>query len=404
MMGGRPSMTSITHSRTAVESAPPVASPKVGVVVVNWNGWHHTIECLESLQRTTYPLFEIVVVDNGSTDSSIDKIKAWARGEVIVDSNYLDFSQGLKPVAVEEYDRSSFLSNASPRQPSSLEHSRAGPNVTLINVGENRGFAGGSNVGIERVLGRGAEFVFLINNDAIVDPEVLTQLVAEAVKEPRVGMVAPTIVSYADPSVIDRQGIVLTKAGLSYERKSAADGPLLCPDGCAALYSRALLEAVACNGEYFDEDFFAYGEDVDLGIRARLRGFSAALVEHAIVYHRIGGSQGGPRSPMSTYLRHRNTIWTLAKNLPLKTLVKHAPWILAAQVGTLAWHVKGPGWIPVSKGKLDGIRGILKMWRKRVTWGAKGTPWTVPMDGRLFLAGRRGYVPFAKRERGDIRV
>jgi GT2 family glycosyltransferase len=391
-------MASTPPPRAEVELDHPGSLLKVAVVVVNWNGWSHTIECLESVQRTTYPSFEIIVVDNGSSDGSIDRIKAWARGEITVDSKYLDSPASRKPVIVEEYDVGAFPPTGTPELRSLPVQQPPAPRVLLIKVGENRGFAGGNNVGIRWALARGAEFVFLINNDAIAEPNVLAELVAQAGRESGVGMVAPTVVSYADPSVVDRQGIVLTKAGLPYERKSAADGPLLCPDGCAALYSRALLLSVACGSEYFDEDFFAYGEDVDLGLRARHRGFSAALVEHAVVYHKIGGSQGGPLSPMSVYLRHRNTIWMLAKDFPFRCLVKNAPWILAGQLGTLAWNLLGPGWRPVLKGKIDGARGILRMWRKRHACSSEGTNPNVPLDGRLFLSGRRGHVPFTKSE------
>ena len=99
---------------------------------------------------------------------------------------------------------------------------------------------------------------------------------------------------------------------------------------------------------------------------------------------------------MSVYLRHRNTIWMLVKDFPLRCLVKNALWILAGQVGTLAWNSLGPGWRPVLKGKIDGVRGILRMWRKRRASGSGGTCPEIPLDGRLFLLGRRGQMPFAK--------
>ena len=400
----------------------PASWPRVAVIVVNWNGWRHSIECLESLRRMTYPAFEIIVVDNGSSDGSVARIKAWARGDAAVDSPYLEVRAAGQSIALEEYDVSGVsdpLAERSPRrispqkdlpaegsprrkigeQAGSRPSARgrpparplSGPRVLLLKGDTNAGFTGGNNVGIRWGLERGAEFVFLINNDAIAEPDVLTKLVREALPTPQVGMVAPTVLRYADPSLVDRQGIALTKGGLPYERRSADVGPLFCPDGCAALYRRSMLLAVARDGQYFDEEFVAYIEDVDLGIRARRRGFSAALVEPAIVYHKGGASQGGPRSPRSIYLRHRNTIWLLAKDFPPKVLLRNALWILAAQIGTLAWNLATPARAAVLKGKLDGILGLRRMWRKRREDDPAGDRADLPLDRRVFLPGRRAH-------------
>jgi GT2 family glycosyltransferase len=200
-------------------------------------------------------------------------------------------------------------------------------------------------------------------------------------------MVTPTVLDYADPTRIDRQGIVLTRGGLAYERTGEHDGPLLCPDGCAALYSRALLNAVCCSGRYFDEDLFAYGEDVDLGIRALRKGFRAGLAERGIVYHKGGASLGGMDSSESLYLRHRNTIWIILKDLPAKTLLRNAGWIALGQLGTLARGLTGAGRGVVLRGKIDGFKGVRAAWAKRRTSG--GDIEDLPMVPRVFLPGRR---------------
>lgn len=356
--------------------------PSVSVIVVNWNGWRHTVECLESLRRLTYPSYEVVVVDNGSTDGSIDRIGAWARGGLTVDSRYLTPRRYAAPMPLREIDLAAAAAGGE-------DPHHAAPftrRVILIKVGENRGFTGGNNIGMRYALRRGAQAVFLLNNDAVVEPNTLSEVIAAA-GAPGIGMVTPTVLDYADPTRIDRQGIVLTRAGLAYERKGEKDGPLLCPDGCAALYSRALLDAVCCRGQYFDEDLFAYGEDVDLGIRARRKGFRAALAERGIVYHKGGASLGGMDSAESLYLRHRNTIWIILKDLPLKTLLRNAGWIALGQLGTLARGLAGAGRAFVVKGKLDGIKGIRSAWAKRRPWG--GDAEDLPMAPRVFLPGRR---------------
>lgn len=365
--------------------------PPVSVVVLNWNGWRNTVECLESLDRLTYPAYEVIVVDNGSTDGSIDRIRAWAKGELPVESRYLQPRTRHRPVPLTEVDlaaaASATASTGAPREsPVPLTQG-----VTLIKVGENRGFTGGNNIGMRYALRRGAQWIFLVNNDAVVEPDALSELIRVASAAPDIGMVAPTVLTYANPAAVDRLGIVLTKGGLPYERRSAEDGPLLCPDGCAALYSRSLLDAVESEGQYFDEDFFAYGEDVDLGIRARREGFRAALAERGIVYHKGGASLGGMESAESLYLRHRNLIWIIVKNFPTRLLVKNGLWIAVAQIGTLARGLVGRGRRVVLQGKIDGIKGLRKACAKRGMVGRRDRGFDLPLDGHVFLPARRRY-------------
>lgn len=366
-----------------LETSAPGPWPTVSIIVLNWNKWSLTVECLESLRRMTYPSYEVVVVDNGSTDGSVERIRAWARGDLTVDSRYLAPCRRRRPVPLQEIEVAPSGSPARPDPDHSTPFTRG---FILVKVAENRGFTGGNNIAMRYALRRGAEWVFLLNNDAVADPNVLSTLITAA-RVPGIGMVTPTVLDYADPTRIDRQGIVLTRGGLAYERKGVKDGPLLCPDGCAALYSRPLLDAVCDRGQYFDEDLFAYGEDVDLGIRALRKGFRAALADGGVVYHRGGASLGGMDSAESLYLRHRNTIWIILKDLPTRTLLRNAGWIVLAQIGTLARGLTGAGRMFVLRGKIDGIKGIRGAWAKRRTLGDDIED--LPMVSRVFLPGRR---------------
>ena len=133
----------------------------VGILVLNYNGWRYTLECLESLGHLRYRDFWVILVDNGSTDDSVDQLRAWARGEVAVHSPFFEGPGWAKPVRLVEYD-----GEPSPEQVAA-EPAAEGPYVTLIRLPENRGFAAGNNVAIRYALARGAEWTWLLNNDTV---------------------------------------------------------------------------------------------------------------------------------------------------------------------------------------------------------------------------------------------
>ena len=170
---------------------------RVYIILVNWNGWRDTLECLESVFRNNYHSFRVVVCDNDSQDGSLGYIKAWADNKL--DSfvppasklSYLSWPPVAKPVAYAEYSRE--------------EAERGGDfdddtPLTLIRNGGNLGFAGGNNVGLRYALARGDfEYVWLLNNDTVVDPGALTRLVERMEQQPSVGMCGSTIRLYHDP-------------------------------------------------------------------------------------------------------------------------------------------------------------------------------------------------------------
>jgi len=290
--------------------------PRVAVLVLNWNDWRSTIECLQTLRNVTYPNYRVVVVDNGSGAEDVAQLRRWTGW------------------------------------------------AELLENSANRGFAGGSNVGIHQVLRDPAtEYVLTLNNDTTVEPDFLTKMVEAAVHE-HVDMVSPTIMQYADRRTIDRLGLVLSKALLGFDMKQWDGKDPFCPSGCCALYSRQLLEAVQLHGEYFDEDFFAYAEDIDLGIRAVLRGYKAALARGAIVYHK-GSAATAVNSPFALYHTHRNSVWYLAKSVPTATLIHHGFWILVGQTATVITNIRRRRGVLVFRAKLAGLRGVGKMLRKR---------------------------------------
>lgn len=292
--------------------------PKIAITIINFNGLKNTLECIQSLKKINYKNYLIFIVDNNSEAPEKQEI--------------MDLEKDEK--------------------------------IKVLISDENLGFAGGSNVGILEALAvKEVEYVITLNNDTTVEPEFLLELVQAALSDPNVGMVAPTILQIKDKK-IDRLGLFVSMSCLSFNRTQDSDGPIFCPSGCCGLYSRKLLESVfEISGYFFDPDFFCYCEDLDLGFRAQLLGFGAAMAPKSVVYHLGGGSISDPAFPM--YLCHRNTIWNLIKNFPLPLLFRNFHWILLSQLGGLIKRIGSKEFWVVWEAKLDGIRGVGKMVQKR---------------------------------------
>jgi GT2 family glycosyltransferase len=246
-----------------------VSPPLVTAVVVNWNGADVLPECLESLFAQTWPRLEVILVDNGSQDGSARAAAA-----------------------------------------------RWGPRLAVIENAGNEGFARGNNQALQVARG---EWVFLLNNDAVADPGAVEALMAAARQRPEAGMLACRVVNYDQPHYFDSVGLLFYPDGVcrsrgweekdlgQYDRAEAVLGP----NGCAAAYRRDMLDEVG----HFDESYFAYLEDLDLGLRAQLRGWGCWYVPEARVRHRKSFT-AGTHSRLKAYLVERNRIWTAVKVLP----------------------------------------------------------------------------------------
>jgi len=263
------------------------AEPRVSVIIVNHNRADLLLECLRSVVAQTYWNLEVLVIDNGSSDHSEKAAKS------LVD-----------------------------------------PRISWIPLDENLGFAGGCNAGLRRAKG---ELVALLNNDAVAEKDWVEQLMAPMLNDPDTGMCASKILFYGG-DVIDKVGHLMYLDGQNrgrgtgerdrgqYDRREET----LFPDGCAALYRRELMDQVGG----FDEDFFAYGDDADLGIRIRLLGATCQYVPEAVVYHRHSSTLGS-YSPQKILWVERNRFWLAMKCFPLSILILN-PFLTAAR---WAWNV-----------------------------------------------------------------
>ncbi len=292
--------------------------PVVSVVVLNYNGKHYLELCLSSLEKQTCQDFEVILVDNGSSDGSV------------------------------EYIENNF------------------PWVRVIALGENLGFCGGNNVGIRE--GRG-EYVALLNNDTEVDPRWLEELKTALDNNEQVGFCASKMLVHGQqPHIIDTAGDVFYACGVGGKRgyleqdNGQYDKAEYVFGACAgaALYRRAMLDDVGL----LDEDFFIYDDDIDLSFRAQLRGYKCLFVPTAIVYHRIGGTVG-KTSDFWLYLSRRNMLYALLKNMPTLLLVRNLHYIVAYfLLGDLLSVLRGKG-KHIWRARLANLKNLRKTLRKR---------------------------------------
>lgn len=214
---------------------------RVDVVVLNWNGWQDTLACLASLARLDYPDFHLLVVDNGSTDGSVGKIR------------------------------------------------EAMPSVELLQTGANLGFGGGCNAGMRHALAGGAEYVWLVNSDATVDSAALSALVRVAEENPALGSVGSVLHEADKPEVIQLWGGGRVNLWLGQSRHQLS--PAL-PDfisGASVLLRRAALQDV---GLFDDKTFFMYWEDTDLAFRLRGAGWQLAVADESRIWHKQSATLG----------------------------------------------------------------------------------------------------------------
>lgn len=246
-------------------------APSVFVVIVNWNGVSDTLECLESLCNLEYPDLQVVLVDNGSEDDSIEAVR------------------------------------------------RKYPSTRIIANSRNLGFTGGNNVGIRCALENGADYVWLLNNDTIVDRSTLSSLVGVAESDPGIGIVGSKIYSFSEPGVISFAGATIdwVKGKSShigrgevdngqYDRVSEVDRV----SGCSMLVKKEVCEKVGL----LDEAFFLFVEDVDWCVRAKLAGFRINFAPSSNVWHKEGSSIHKAENSLYSYYNTRNFLLLIRKN------------------------------------------------------------------------------------------
>jgi GT2 family glycosyltransferase len=286
----------------------------ISVVIPSWNGRELLRTCIDALNLQTCRDFEVIVVDNGSTDSTLNWLK----------ENH--------------------------------------PHVRCVALPKNEGFSGAVNRGIDQAKG---EYIALLNNDTRVAETWLEKLSSAVVEFPEYSIFASKILMMDHPNRIDTAGDGFTVAGFGYKRgwlneSSEMSTPqrIFGASGCAALYDRKVFDRIG----QFDEAFFAFAEDLDISFRALNAGFRCIFIPDAIVYHKVRATA----APEKTFqLYHRNLTWLLYKNLPGRLWLFYLPDILMNWCLVAVRSIRNRMFLSYLKSLAMGFRGIPSMRMKR---------------------------------------
>lgn len=333
---------------------PSRQQPRVAVVILNWNGWRDTIECLASLHQVEYPDLEVVVVDNASRDDSVGHISYWCDGSGIPCTT----STEMPPLA---------------RELCSLAGTERGiRRVVVLALRENSGFCRGNNLGMEQAFRGGADFVLILNNDTIVTPGFLAPMVEAALNDERIGL-AGGVICHAE-----RQDTIWF-AGVSVDRFLEFRQPLTgkrlqeacLPDivrtdavtGCMMLVPRRTHQELGG----FDERFFIWSEDWEYSLRARAAGYRLIVVTASRIHHKVSRSLG-VMQPLSYYYGTRNRLLLKRMLLPWHLRAVFLTWFLCSRVIRYTQFALQGRWDLVRagcEGIYDYLRGRTgKWWRQ----------------------------------------
>ena len=253
------------------------ACPLIGVVLINWNQYEDTVDCLGSLYEMDYPNFRVILVDNGSSDGSGERI------------------------------------------------ARLFPRVDMIYSEANLGFDGGNNLGVMRALNLGCDYIFLLNNDTVLDPRLIDELIAVADSDRRIGILGPKIYYYDAPDIVWWAGCCLSVSphGMfnfsqegnmkedvgQFDDVAEIDGAI----GCAMLVKRGVIEKAGL----LDERFFIYHEEHDYALRAIAEGYRIVFVPGGKLWHKVSRAMGGVHSVSQCHLWTRNWLLLMRNHIPL---------------------------------------------------------------------------------------
>jgi GT2 family glycosyltransferase len=290
---------------------------KVVIVIINWNGWKDTLECLESIFVCDYDNHRVIVCDNGSTDDSIDFISAWARGEYVVGSTVNPVSKPIRHAVINR---------------DQAERGEVDDDIPLVivDIRTNLGFAGGNNVGIKLALSQAdKDYVWLLNNDTQVDSRAILSQVMYMQQNERAGICGAVLCEYQERGKVQTLGSIFNRwLGVAKSVGAGipvADVPSILsnprfhidyPIGASLFVSRKFLKGVGL----MDEDYFLYFEEVDWVTRAGSR-YEVSVCPDCYVYHKEGASIGTNRNPrrrslLSDFYALRNRVLFAKKHFP----------------------------------------------------------------------------------------
>lgn len=309
--------TTVTTTFRPERLGPPLVTARVVAVIPNWNGWEVLEETLETLRAQSFGDLGVIVVDNGSTDGSLDNLaQRW-------------------------------------------------PRVSVLANERNLGFAPAINQGVAASSG---EFVALVNNDMRLAADWAANLVAALESHLRAASAASKIRMVREPGLLDGAGDIVgwdgyaARRGLGETDAGQYDQTEFVFSACAGagMYRREAFEAVGP----FDDSFFAYICDVDWGFRAQLAGYDCVYEPKALAHH-IGGGTSSRVSGLELYLAHRNMISMMVKDFPAFALFRHLPAALIRRVGSFVKAIRGRQALTLLRAWFAGLRAVPRSYRAR---------------------------------------
>lgn len=333
---------------------------KIGVIILNFNGWQDTIACLASVYQSNYSQYQVIVVDNGSQDDSLGQICDWARVQTGKPAS--KFSR------VIEYTRQETEEVQNIEEEDFLKERK----LIIIKNEKNYGFAEGNNIGMRYALkDKEITRIALFNSDVKIAVNCLREMVQTLDSAKAVGSCQPKMFLMDESRIIDALGMSFDQKGkalqVAYGIKDSGqysvNQEIFGACAGAVLYKKEMLEQIG----FFDEEFFAYYEDVDLALRARLAGWKTMYAGRAIVYHKHSATLG-ENSPFKRYLIERNRYYYTVKNFPFSMMIKFLSSRPTAIMITVFKLIKGKKFAllrPVLKGNLEALKNIAGFFKKR---------------------------------------
>ena len=277
-----------------IEGFPLFSSqPQVAIVLLNYNGYKDTIACFESLQHIIYPNYNIIIVDNDSPDKSMDNIIDYMR------------KNDMEHVYFESPDFA-------------MNYSEKNPNITLIQSGYNGGYGHGNNIGIKYALHKNSDYVLILNNDTVVDPDFLKPMVQACVEDKKIGIASGKIYYNDKPDTIWFNGGKFSSCIAKAEHFNFNEQdigqipiePITFITGCMWLIPKKVFQEIG----FINEEYFMYVEDLEFCQRVIQQGYNLKVIEGGNVYHKVGSSTGGKYSSFSVFWRTRNMNKLIATN------------------------------------------------------------------------------------------
>ncbi len=266
--------------------------PTVSVIVLNYNGREFLEDCFRSLSNLDYPSYEVIMVDNASTDGSV------------------------------RYVQERF------------------PWVRVVGLASNYGFSRGNDVGVEHACGK---YVAFLNNDSEVEPTWLSELVEGIEEDEKIASCGSKMLFYGRRNYVNHAGGAVTITGAGYdigflmEDKKDYNNPKFV--GCSSGGAMLVRKDVFCTLGGFDPDYFAYFEDVDFCLRAWIAGYKVKYMPTSVVYHKFGGSFGADSSPFKMFLYQRNRLYNIAKNFEVRSVVFATLTSIAYDAYKISWFL-----------------------------------------------------------------